>query len=211
MAEQNDDEGDDSVDGSAMGEYAKAVQLRLQEEVKPTTTCQLYLLLMLKNDDWVLPACHAKKICDLLKPARTPISTLLSADDEPQQPGMSIISPSKTAVIPSRTVFIPFGQHPPITAATHPTPENGILIVGGTIVSNYEPLVLDTSKGPRKRGDRHHDLKQRAARHCKTCKSSGRSDNEAMSCSGANSMWRCKFAPNPAPTSVLPIVDPSVM
>ena len=67
MAEQNDDEGDYSVDDSVMGEYAKAVQLRLQEEVKPTTTCQLYLLLMLKNDDWILPACHAKKICDLLK------------------------------------------------------------------------------------------------------------------------------------------------
>ena len=143
--------------------------------------------------------------------ARAPISTLLSANDEQQQPEMPIISPSKTAVILSGAAFIPFGQHPPIPAALHPTPENDILIVGGTIVSNYEPLVLDTLKGPRKRGDRQHDLKRRAARRCKTCTSSGRSDEVAMLCAGANSRGTCPFAPNPAPTPALPIVDPSVM
>ena len=142
--------------------------------------------------------------------ARAPLSTLLSADDEPQQLGISIISLSKTVVIPSRTAFIPFGQHPPIAAAIYPTPEKDSLIVGGTIVSNYEQLV-HTSKGPRKSGERQRDQKQRAARRCKKCTSSGRSDEVAMSCAGANSRGTCRFAPNPAPTPGLPIMDPSVM
>ena len=67
IAELNDDEGDDSVDDGIMGEFLKAVKLRLQEELKATTALQQHLSMLLKNNDWVLLACHAKKICELLK------------------------------------------------------------------------------------------------------------------------------------------------
>ena len=132
--------------------------------------------------------------------ARSQISTPLSADIELQQLGTSIISPSTTGVLPSRPAFIPFGQHPPIPAAINPTPENDAVIVGGIMVSNYAEQLVHTSKGSRKRGGRQIDQKQRAARRCKTCKISGRSDEVAMLCPGANSRWPCQFAPNPAPT-----------
>ena len=69
IADLNDDEDGDSVDDGIMVEFLKAVQLRLQEELKATTAVQQHLSMLLKNNDWVLLACHAKKICELLKPA----------------------------------------------------------------------------------------------------------------------------------------------
>ena len=66
IADLNDDEDGDSVDDGIMAEFLNAVQLRLQEELKATTTVQPHLSMLLKNNDWVLLACHAKKYANYL-------------------------------------------------------------------------------------------------------------------------------------------------